>query len=200
MAALVAASGTDPAEHPDRAVLRVLIRPAPEDAGSGVIGRAWLTELGARVEATALRLASRPGHRWEHKWVDRTALSEAERLTSPALPYFLDARGLLAEMSRGNLFFVDADGAWATPALGPELLPGVTRRVVLGLLHEWRIGVVERACEVEEFRAAPAAFWTSSSSGAVLITEVDRHPLGGAEVEKSVADLVPRLNAALGVG
>ena len=60
----------------------------------------------------------------------------AEELTAPALPYFLDPAGRVAETSRGNLFVQGADGVWRTPPADEHVLPGVTRRALLDELGD----------------------------------------------------------------
>ena len=98
--------------------------------------------LGPRLETCTLALATRSAVSWRHKWADRTELQAAEELTAPALPYFLDPAGRVAETSRGNLFVQGADGVWRTPPAGEHVLPGVTRRALLDELGD-------RACRVE---------------------------------------------------
>lgn len=84
-----------------------------------------------------------------------------------------DADGHVTEGSSSNAFIVDRDGRLVTHPLGPEILGGVTRSVVLDLARAGGIEVVERAFTVEEARTAREAFLTSTSSHVLPVTEID---------------------------
>jgi para-aminobenzoate synthetase/4-amino-4-deoxychorismate lyase len=157
--------------NPIRAALRILARPAE----SGLDVKLDIRPLGSRPIGSALRYCERPDHSWRHKWIDRSALGDAEKAVSPDLPYFTSSGRAadVTETSRGNLFLQDRDGCWCTPPLDEQVLPGVTRREVLDLLDDQRTPARIRRCTVDDLRQSGGAFWTSSLSGAVPITAVD---------------------------
>jgi para-aminobenzoate synthetase/4-amino-4-deoxychorismate lyase len=158
--------------------------------------------LGPRLETSSLRRMPRVERSWRHKWVDRASLEAAEREAGAALPYFTppDRPELITETSRGNLFLKQADGAWCTPPLDEEVLPGITRREVIDILDqlhardERQAAVRIRPSSVDDLRHAHGAFWTSSLSGAVGVTAVDGHPL--PDVSKFLSMLNNRLGVA----
>jgi anthranilate/para-aminobenzoate synthase component I/branched-subunit amino acid aminotransferase/4-amino-4-deoxychorismate lyase len=154
-----------------RAALRILARPAE----SGLDFKLDTRPLGPRPTGSALRYCKRPDHSWRHKWIDRSALGDAEKAVSPGLPYFTSSGRAedVTETSRGNLFLQDRDGCWCTPPLDERVLPGVTRREVLDLLDDQGKPGRIRRCTVDDLRQSGGAFWTSSLSGAVPITAVD---------------------------
>ncbi|HEV2928857.1 MAG TPA: chorismate-binding protein [Propionibacteriaceae bacterium] len=162
-------TGTDPGE---RSALRIAARP---DQGSLTL-EVTSRRLPRRTTRCSLVHALRPERSWRHKWVDRAALERAEQLTDPALPFFTQA-GLVAETSRGNLFWQAATGQWCTPPLDEAVLPGVTRREVLDLLAERGRPVQIRPATMSDLHQAQGAFWTSSLSGAVAVDSVDGHRL-----------------------
>jgi para-aminobenzoate synthetase / 4-amino-4-deoxychorismate lyase len=162
-------AGTDPSE---RSALRIAARP---DRGSLAL-ELTSRPLPPRTTRCALVHASRPEQSWRHKWVERDALSRAERLANPALPYFSRA-GSITETSRGNLFWLVDTGQWCTPPLDEAVLPGVTRREVLDLLAERGSPALIRPGTVSDLQRARGAFWTSSLSGAVAVDSVDGHRL-----------------------
>jgi len=131
--------------------------------------------LGPRPASSSLRHQRRPERCWRHKWIERSALQEAEAAVTPDLPYFTsDTRPAdVSETSRGNIFIRDHDGFWCTPPLDERVLPGVTRREVVDLLGDQQTSVVIRRCSVQDLIHSRGAFWTSSLSGAVPITAVD---------------------------
>ena len=162
-------AGTDPG---DRSALRIAAR---SDQGSLAL-QLTSRPLPPRTTRCALVHALRPKRSWRHKWVDRAALEQAERLTNPALPYFTQA-GLVTETSRGNLFWRVGTGQWCTPPLDEAVLPGVTRREVLDLLAERGRPVQIRPATMTDLQRAQGAFWTSSLSGAVGVDSIDGHRL-----------------------
>ncbi|MCW2801850.1 MAG: putative para-aminobenzoate synthase component [Propionibacteriaceae bacterium] len=196
---------TAPSPSPDdRRALRLTATPG---AGATVEVNLTLRPLGARLVECTLVCQPRPRRSWRHKWVDRNDLHAAEEAAAPALPYFVSdatptpdslrcgsaVSSTVRETSRGNLFVLDADGTWLTPPLDDEVLPGVTRRAVLDWFE--RAGVSYRVAPVpvNVLRNAAAALWTSSLSGAVVVSAVDgRHLRRG----NGVAALI---NSALGV-
>jgi para-aminobenzoate synthetase / 4-amino-4-deoxychorismate lyase len=173
-----------------RLAIRVLARPS--EGGLDLSLRA--SPLGPRPVTSTLHHQSRPDRSWRHKWVERSALTEAETAVRPALPFFTStARPRdITETTRGNLFMQDRDGFWCTPPLDEQVLPGVTRREVLDLLDDQRRPARIRRCSVQDLRRSRGAFWTSSLSGAVPITAVD-----GAELP-DISEFTEELNVRLG--
>lgn len=88
-----------------------------------------------------------------------------------------DADGLVTEGSSSNAFIVDREGRLVTRPLGPAILGGVTRAVVLGLARVEGFEVVERPFSVTEAKEAREAFLTSTSSGVLPVTTIDGRPV-----------------------
>jgi para-aminobenzoate synthetase / 4-amino-4-deoxychorismate lyase len=174
-----------------RLAIRVLARPRKGKLDL----RLDASPLGPRPVSSTLRHRSRPDRSWRHKWMDRSALTEAEAAVRPAMPFFTSSARPhdITETTRGNLFMQDRDGFWCTPPLDEQVLPGVTRREVLDLLDDQRTPVRIRRCSVQELRQSRGALWTSSLSGAVPITAVD-----GAELP-DISEFTAELNVRLGV-
>ena len=162
-----------------RSALRVVARPGAED---GVEVAVTTRLLGPRLAGCTLALADRSAVAWRHKWADRTELSAAEEETAPALPYFLDAAGRLAETSRGNLFVLGVDDIWRTPPAGEDLLPGVTRRALLDALGDRGVPVEIVPLTPTDLAAARSVVWTSSLSGVVAVESVDGRRLETGEM------------------
>jgi para-aminobenzoate synthetase/4-amino-4-deoxychorismate lyase len=137
----------------------------------------------------------RPDRSWRHKWIERTALQEAEAAVSPDLPFFTSTTQPydVSETSRGNIFLQDRDRFWCTPPLDEQVLPGITRREVVDLLDDQRAPVVIRRCSVQDLLESRGAFWTSSLSGAVPIAGVN------GTVLPDISAFIRDLNRRLGV-
>lgn len=87
--------------------------------------------------------------------------------------WLYDHDGLVTEGSGSNAYLVDGDGRIQTRPLGPEILGGVTREVVLELARADGIEVLERPFAVAEALSAREAFLTSTSSMVLPVTTID---------------------------
>lgn len=88
----------------------------------------------------------------------------------------LDHQGNVTEGSVMNLFIVRG-GKLITPAIGGDLLEGITRRSVLELADEMGIEVIERAVRRSELYAADEAFFTGTATEIAWISAIDRRPV-----------------------
>jgi D-alanine transaminase len=91
--------------------------------------------------------------------------------------WLYDVQGRVTEGASSNAYIVDRDGRLVTRPLGPEILGGVTRSVVLDLARGAGIEVVERPFTVAEAKQAREAFLTSTSSLVLPVTAIDGHPV-----------------------
>ncbi len=161
--------------------------------GTGRVAIRVVLQPGGRVSVSAARARPLPGPSqvrivrgreglWRHKWAARGDLTRAEQ--AGGVPLFVAGDGAVLETSRGNVFLVCDDGTLVTPPLRDDLLPGVTRRALLDLARDLGRPTRLATFTVDELRAAPAAFWTSSLSGLVPIASVD-----GAVLRRRDAEL-----------
>jgi D-alanine transaminase len=81
--------------------------------------------------------------------------------------------GTITEGSSNNAFIIDAQGTLRTRGLGHEILPGITRRVVLKLAEESGLRIDERAFRIDEAKAAREAFITSASVFVMPVVAID---------------------------
>jgi branched-chain amino acid aminotransferase len=91
-----------------------------------------------------------------------------------------DTEGYVAEGATSNLFFV-ADGTLHTPAAG-DLLPGVTRAVVLELAADESFSVERGRYTVEDVREADEAFCTNSTWELRPVESIDRVTVGAGPI------------------
>lgn len=92
--------------------------------------------------------------------------------------WFVDRDGFVTEGASSNAWILDKDGALITRALGPELLPGVTRRTLLDLLAREKIPLIERSFRVEEATAAREAFVTSAFGLVMPVVKINGVVIG----------------------
>jgi D-alanine transaminase len=103
--------------------------------------------------------------------------------------------GRITEGAASNAWIVDRDGRLVTHPLGPEILAGITRKVLLDLARRHGLEVVERAFTVAEARAAREAMLSSTSSFLLAVTEIDGTVIGNGR-PGSVATRLLQLYAA----
>lgn len=88
----------------------------------------------------------------------------------------------LTEASSCNVFLVKGN-VIATPALDNQLLPGVTRKILLAILREYSSFVIEeRVISMEEVKNADELWLTSSSKEVAPIITLDGVPVGNGTV------------------
>ena len=88
----------------------------------------------------------------------------------------------LTEASASNIFIVK-NGVISTPIQDNQILPGVTRRLVIDILaKEGSLIVEERTITLEEVREADEIWITSSSKGIAPVTLLDGVAVGGGNV------------------
>ncbi len=88
----------------------------------------------------------------------------------------------LTEASACNAFIV-IDGSVITPPLDNQLLPGITRQILLDVLRrDGRIPVEERTVTMDEVLSADEVWITSSSKEVAPVTKIDGKAVGNGEV------------------
>lgn len=119
------------------------------------------------------------------------ALAEAHRLDADEA-VLANGAGRLCEGTGSNVFLV-VEGVLCTPSLATGCLPGVTRGLVCEALGDEGLAVVERDdLTLDDLRAAPEAFLTSSTRDVHPIARVDgriRHAVPGPLTARAAAAL-----------
>ncbi|MCY4610679.1 MAG: aminotransferase class IV [Gammaproteobacteria bacterium] len=80
------------------------------------------------------------------------------------------------EGATSNVFAV-VDGLVRTPKLSPQILPGVTRKLVLRLMRENGMECQESRLSVNELRHAEEVWVTGSTRGVMPVVELDDTPV-----------------------
>ncbi len=93
-----------------------------------------------------------------------------------------NAKGELTEASACNVYIVK-NGVVITPPLDNQILPGITRLMLLDILaKDGSIAVEERSVTLAELRDADEVWVTSSSKEIAAVVEVDGKPVGNGQV------------------
>ncbi len=134
--------------------------------------------------ADGVKIITLPDERWARRDVKTTQLlpavlaKTAAKRAGAAEAWLVDGEGFVTEGGSTNGWIVDAAGTLITRPLSREILPGVTRGVVLAAAKEAGLVVVERKFTVAEALQAKEAFLTSASGAAVPVVAIDGKPVG----------------------
>ncbi len=90
---------------------------------------------------------------------------------------FVDDDGTLVEGTHSSLFGV-RDGKIMTSPLGPQVLPGITRRMVVQLASELQIPVIEQRLSRDSLSTLDELFLTGTSTEVLPVVEVDGQQIG----------------------
>lgn len=89
--------------------------------------------------------------------------------------------GMALEGAHNNVFFVFGEVLTTHPASN-QILPGITREIVLELAREEGIPVEERAVPLEEARRASEVFYTGTTTEVKPTVLIDGEPVGDGTV------------------
>jgi D-alanine transaminase len=105
---------------------------------------------------------------------------------------FVSAEGVVREATSSNICIV-TDGGVITHPLTPQILPGITRMVVIDLCRELNIPVSERFFKTDALYGAEEAFLTGTVTEVLPIVTIDSHRIGDGQVGPVTAMLYETL-------
>lgn len=94
---------------------------------------------------------------------------------------FVTPEGVVREATSSNVAIVK-DGALITHPLTPNILPGITRKVVIDLCAGLDIPVVERFFKTDELYGADEAFLSGTVTEVLPVVDVDGRAIGSGAV------------------
>ena len=83
------------------------------------------------------------------------------------------------ETTKSNIFIVRNNHVF-TP--GANVLKGITRSIVIDILHEKQISFSEKEVSTEELFSSDEVFITSTTKGVAPIVKIDGQPIGDGNV------------------
>jgi D-alanine transaminase len=92
--------------------------------------------------------------------------------------WLVDGQGRITEGASSNAWIVSRDGKLITHPLGQDILPGITRSVVIDVIKAQGLPFEERSFTVEEAQAAREAFITSASQIVLPVVSINGRPVG----------------------
>lgn len=141
----------------------------------------------AKIEARAadgIAVVTVPDDRWRHVDIKSVALlpnvlaKQAARDKGAQEAWMVDPQGRITEGASSTAWIVTRDGVLVTRPLSGDILPGITRSVVIDLIAEQGLPFEERPFTVDEAYGAREAFVTSASQSVMPVVAVDGRPIG----------------------
>ncbi|GAB5503124.1 D-amino-acid transaminase [Pyruvatibacter sp.] len=136
----------------------------------------------AGVEVTTL-----PDERWARRDIKSTSLlpnvlaKQAAREAGAYEAWLLDKAGFVTEGSSTNAWIVTNDGTLVTRPLSEDILPGISRSIILDAATSLQLEVEERAFTVSEAKTAAEAFLSSSSAVLFPVVGIDGVAVGDGQ-------------------
>ena len=138
----------------------------------------------AQFASEGVAVVTMPDIRWGRVDIKSVALlpnvlaKQAAREQGAREAWLVDDEGRVTEGASSNAWIVSRDGVLITRALGNDILPGITRSVVIDMVKAQGLRFEERAFTVEEAYTAREAFLTSASQIVLPVTAIDGRPVG----------------------
>jgi D-alanine transaminase len=137
----------------------------------------------ARLRETGVKVISHPDLRWKRCDIKTTNLlgnciaTEAARRAGAFEAILVDAAGLVTEATHTSLIWVRGGRLEGTPE-GHEILPGMTRQLVLRLIETLDIAFVPTRVTLAELKAADEVILVGTTSEVVPIIRIDEDTIG----------------------
>ncbi len=134
--------------------------------------------------AEGIAVITVPDIRWQRVDIKSLALlpnvlaKQAAREQGAREAWLVDKAGRITEGGSSSAWIVSRDGKLITHPLGNDILPGITRSVVIDAIKAQGLAFEERAFTVEEAYAAREAFVTSASQIVMPVVRIDGRPVG----------------------
>ncbi|MDI1346442.1 MAG: D-amino-acid transaminase [Pseudolabrys sp.] len=134
--------------------------------------------------AEGISVVTVPDIRWQRVDIKSVALlpnvlaKQQAREQGAREAWLVDAQGCVTEGASSNAWIITRDGVLVTRPLEGDILPGITRSVVLDLIARQGLSFEERPFTVEEAYAAREAFVTSASQLVMPVISIDGRPVG----------------------
>ena len=80
--------------------------------------------------------------------------------------------GFMTEAGASNVFYFDSAGVVRTSSLSENILPGITREILIKALKDGPYCVKEGSCAISDFNDSPCIWLTSSTKGMLPLTNL----------------------------
>ena len=105
--------------------------------------------------------------------------------------------GFMTEAGASNVFYFDSSGSVRTSSLSENILPGITRQILIKALENTSYFVKEGSCAISDFHDAPCIWLTSSTKGMLPLKNLIGTDYKLEENYKGYLDVVELFNSAM---
>ncbi|MDA9799475.1 aminotransferase class IV [Gammaproteobacteria bacterium] len=105
--------------------------------------------------------------------------------------------GFMTEAGASNVFYFDSSGSVRTSSLSENILPGITRQILIKALENTLYSVKEGGCAISDFHDAPCIWLTSSTKGMLPLKNLIGTDYKLEENYKGYLDVVELFNSAM---
>ncbi|MGD1933237.1 MAG: D-amino-acid transaminase [Candidatus Phaeomarinobacter sp.] len=133
---------------------------------------------------TGVTVITRPDQRWARRDIKTVSLlpnvlaKQTARDAGAYEAWLVDDAGAVTEGASTNAWIVSRNGTIVTRPLSHDILPGISRSIILDAARGLQMKVEERAFTVQEAKAAPEAFLSSSSAILLPVVGIDGTMIG----------------------
>jgi len=138
--------------------------------------------------AVGVGVVTVPENRWGRCDIKTVGLlpnvlaKQAAREAGAVEAWFVDELGLVTEGASSNAWIIDEHGVLRTRDVQANILRGITRGTLLGLMAREGLKVEERPFSPEEAGRAREAFITGAGTLLLPIVRIDGRPIGAGKV------------------
>jgi len=161
--------------------------PIPDDVPRPTLimtARAQDPAIGEKKRKEGIAVITCPDQRWARRDIKTVQLlpnllAKTEARKAGAYEAWLvDHEGFVTEGASTNAWIVDSANNVVTRQLSNDILPGVTRRIILEAAAEAGQPIIERKFTVAEALKAREAFLSSASGAAIPVVKIDGSAIG----------------------
>ena len=105
--------------------------------------------------------------------------------------------GFMTEAGASNVFYFDCTGSVRTSSLSENILPGITRQILIKALENTPYSVKEGSCAISDFNDSPCMWLTSSTKGMLPLTNLIGTDYKFEENYQGYQDVVELFNSAM---
>lgn len=134
--------------------------------------------------AKGISVVTQKDLRWARCDIKTTGLlpnvlaKQAACLAGATEAWFVDSEGYITEGASSNAWIVEPGGRVVTRVLASDILPGITRKVLIDILRAKGVPVEERPFTVADVHAASEAFNSSAANFVVPVVRIDNQLIG----------------------
>ena len=141
-------------------------------------------------------------NRWAHCNIKSTSLLGNVLLMNQARSQgckeiVMHRNNYLTEAGASSVFYLNAEGIVRTSALNENILPGITREILINALADSPFKVEEGKCNIKDFDSSPCIWLSSSTKGLLLLNKVIGTKYICEESNESFEEINKIFNAAV---